>query len=116
MTCLATQNICVTKGDTAPVEVYYKNPDGSAVDMTGYTAKFTAKDRVDDQSPIFQLTEVAGITIAATDGMLSVNMTPTQTSLLSWTGAHYDLEVTDAGGIVTTLVSGRIEVESEITT
>lgn len=108
MKCSSHQDLCVIRGDSFFYLFEYEYPNGDGVAMT--TAKLDVKDRLDDAVPIFTLTESDGLELL--DGEILVTISPERTALLTWTGAVYDLEIDGD----TTIVSGRVIVQVDVTT
>lgn len=79
------------------------------VDMTGATAVMRIYDAPAGGTLLMTLTEVSGITINNTDRTIRPRI---DTAALTWTTGYYDLEMTDAGGVVTQLLAGVITIET----
>jgi len=53
--------------------------NGTAVDVTGWTAKFEVRDIIGDTSdPLLSLTDGSGITVGTTDGLFTIVITAAQ--------------------------------------
>lgn len=85
--------------------------DGSAWNLTGYTAQLLAKHR-DDDLPAITLTHTAGLTLG--NGTVVIAMTATETAAITANRYPYQLEVT-SGGTTTRALEGTIRVIPEIT-
>ena len=101
----------IVQGDTFKLQVNYENPDGTPINMTGYTVAW----HVSANGVIFDKTEsTLGVFTPATGSML-LRLTSTETASLplSSSGSWY-LRVTDpsagTGLGVTTIVIGPVEV------
>lgn len=79
------------------------------VDMTGATALMRVYDAPVGGTLLMTLTNVSGITINNTDRTIRPRI---DTSAVTWTTGYYDLEMTDAGGVVTQLLAGSITIET----
>ena len=86
------------------------------VDMTGFTARMSIKDKVGGTELLSLTTENGGITIDAAAHTISLFISASATAALSWTKGVYDLEMVSSGGIVTGLLVGKISVMKEVTT
>lgn len=75
--------------------------------LVGVTARMVVKD-----SPagtvLITLTQLSGITLSTTNFTIIPRI---ETAALTWTTGYYDLEMTDAAGIITQLLSGVIIIE-----
>lgn len=90
------------------------------VDLTGFTARMKIRDRIG--GTILASTEVGDtpldiITVTLDDVLatITLNIAASDTAALTWTKGVYDLELVSAGGVVTTLLSGKISVTKEVT-
>jgi hypothetical protein len=85
------------------------------VDLTGYTARMQIRQPDVDGAIVQTLTtEDGGLTLSA-NGEISRLISATDTALLDFECGVYDLEIVSAGGIVTPIVSGSVELEDEVT-
>jgi hypothetical protein len=89
--------------------------DGTAVNLTSYTAKMQARVDVNSDSTILSLTQAAGLTLGGVLGTIKIDLTATQTAALSPSNYVYDLELTSSAGVVTRLVQGTFTVSAEVT-
>lgn len=85
------------------------------VDMTGYTARLTIKDRVGG-TILLALTSPTGIAIDNTEHTITVTISATATAAMTFTKGVYDLEMVSPTGTVTTIFSGNVTVAKEVTT
>lgn len=79
------------------------------VDMTGASARMRIYDAPVGGNLLMTLTETAGIMINNTDRTIRPRI---DTTAITWTTGYYDLEMTDAGGVVTQLLAGVITIET----
>lgn len=87
--------------------VTYQDPDGNAIDLTGYDATLGVKREFSDETEVLTLTSGSGLTLGGTAGTIDIVMTAAQTADLTGT-YRYTLTVTPSGGDPEHLVSGRI--------
>ena len=85
------------------------------VDMDGYTARMTFKDRVGG-TVLQQLVSPTDITIDNTEHTITVTLSANATALLTFSKSVYDLEMVSPTGTVTTIFSGYGTVTKEVTT
>lgn len=84
-------------------------------DLTGYSARMDIRARESSESAALSLTSGSGLTLGGAAGTVVITITATQAAALTAGRYVYDLEVESAGGVVTTLLSGRIVVARERT-
>lgn len=91
--------------------------ENSPVDITGYSYIFTLKENIDDidAEAALQIT----INASAPDdalGIIYITATNTQTNnLVANKNYHYDIQQTDTGGNVQTLLIGKVKVVKDVT-
>lgn len=88
---------------------------GAAYNLTGATLRMTAKYNYTDSDAqaVFALTSGTGITVTnAAAGLATVTISPSKTLTLPFNQVNlvYDIQVTDAGGNVWTVVDGILYV------
>ena len=127
-------NIKAEQGVDFTLTMHYEDGNGSAIDLTTYSAKMHVRKSLDDTSTLLKLTSagtdgedtdsdghiqldggtdasnttdnVGKIVITIGDGVMST--VPA--------GKHvYDLEIIDSSGTKTRLLEGRFEVSREVT-
>ena len=113
-------NIVFEQSATFQHTVTWKEPDGDAIDLTGYRVRMQVR-----QSPTASTTLLdfdsddlgAGMSISTLDetGSFTITFAPAVTEALSFTGAEYDLTATSPGGIVYRLHEGKASVSLGVT-
>jgi hypothetical protein len=91
---------------------------GTAVNLSGYSARMQVRDSYDAGTAIVSLTAGTGITLGGTAGSIALELSATQTAALDGTPNSqyiYDLELVSGAGYVTRLVEGRFYVYPEVT-
>lgn len=86
------------------------------VDLTGYTARMTVRDKVGGTELLSLTTENARIVVDPVGYKITLNISATDTAALTWKKGVYDLELQSATGVVTALLAGSISVTKEVTT
>lgn len=94
--------------------VTYKDSNGTAINLTGYTAAMQFK-LTSSATSALSLTSSSGITITAATGTLAIRATAAQTGALGAYKYDYDLEITSSAGVVTRLIQGVATVNAQIT-
>lgn len=88
----------------------------TAVDLGGYTARMSVKDKVGGTELLSLTTTNSRIVLDNTFKTITLLLTATETAALTWKSAVYDLEMVSGSGVVTPLLSGKVVVSKEITT
>lgn len=104
----------VRAGSTCSFVAAWKQPDGTAVNMTGYTVRLRIGLNRASTAPALTLTSPTGITIDASAGTATVTITDEQTATLvaaiagGW--GEFDLDAESSGGVITRLVQGPVRL------
>ena len=110
-------NILIEQGTTFGLEVAYEQPEGTPVDITGWSARMQVRQTHASTSSVLDLTSLAGsISVDGPRGTVTVNVGATQTAALPapFLGV-YDLEIASPGGTVIRLVEGSCRITPEVT-
>lgn len=107
-------NILCDQGETYEQSLIYQNSDGTAVDITGATARMMVRTDYAATTTVVSLTEVAGITLGGAAGTIDLTITDTQTAALAAGKYVYDLELI-MGSKVKKLIRGDFIVRAEVT-
>lgn len=92
--------------------VQYNTP----VDLTGYTARMTIKNKVGGTELYSLTTENGRLTITPAQYLIAITLTAAETAAItSWRHGVYDLELVN-GAEVTALMTGKIDIDREVTT
>lgn len=87
------------------------------VDLTGYAARMTIKDKIGGTLLMSLTTENGGITIDNTAKTITLNISAADTAAIAWKKGVFDLEMVSSGGVVTKIVEATpITVSGEVTT
>jgi hypothetical protein len=111
-------NVTIDQGADWFLNVTYENPNGTAVNLTGYTAALQLRSLPNSPSAVLTLTTAnAGIAITGATGLVSIRATATQTGLIDEGDYVYDLEITAPapGSVVTRLIQGQATVSAQVT-
>lgn len=113
-------NYNVIQGDSFILSLTYTNPDGSPIDLTGASAFFEVKDQPGGRivcataSGLESSPTNDGITFSASAGHITLNVSPEKTAMFNFPRSAYQLQVTTAGGIKTTLMTGWFLVNAGV--
>lgn len=93
-------------------ELLYHPP----VNLTSFTARMQIRPTLEDTTVLVSLTtENGGITLGGVTGTIALLLTAAATAVLNFSNAVYDLEIIDATGVVTRLLSGNVILSKEVT-
>lgn len=107
----------IKQGATLSLVATWKDAAGTAINLTGYTARLAVRDTYSSGTAILSLTtENGGISLGGSAGTITLAASATTTAALSapFSGV-YDLEVVSGGGVVTRLLEGAATVSPEVT-
>jgi len=107
-------DLCRSRGDTEPLVITIKK-DGTAIDVSGWSFKFTvdpSSDPTVDTANLFQLTGT--FVTDGTDGQVQFSPSAVQMDITPDI-YFYDIERTDGAGKIRTIMSGQFEVLQDIT-
>lgn len=106
----------IMQGATRTLTITVQHNNGTAFDLTGYTAKLQIRDKPGG-TVISELTSspAAGLTINAAAGEIVPLWTAAQTAAFVFEKAVYDLPITSATGTVTVLMRGEVPLIMAVT-
>lgn len=108
-------NTTIDQGADWYLTVTYENPNGTAINITNYTAALQIRSLPSDPTTVLSLSTGSGITITGATGTVEVRATAAQTGAIDEGTYYYDLEITAPTGVVTRLVQGQVVVSPEVT-
>ena len=111
-----TYNITADQGATFTRQLTWKDSAGSAVNLTGYTARMQLRSSIDASgAAVLDLTtENNRIVLGGTAGTIDLSVSASTMGSVSPATYVYDLEMV-SGLVVTRLVQGTFEVRGEVT-
>lgn len=106
-------DITMPRGDTRAWTVTCSR-SGAPINITGASIVMTGRLRLNDVDKVFSR---SGTVTDALNGVATVTMLPVDTTSLppEDTTLVYDVELTEAGGAVSTVVSGSLVVTCDVT-
>lgn len=117
-----TYNDTIEQGAVWTRALTYTDDAGDAVDLTGYDARMQIRRRKESADVIQQLDIGSGITIATpASGIIELQLTATETAALTFSTAHYDLELYPGGDAdaadpdTIRLLEGTLTLSAEVT-
>lgn len=107
--------ITVIRGDDVALNVAFKDNDGVAIDITGYTVFFTVKDNlnIDNDAEALISKTITNHTAPLT-GQTTINLSNTETNLAE--GVYsYDFQTKDGSGKISSTERGVFVVNLDVT-
>lgn len=107
----------IKQGATLALVATWKDNSGTAINLTGYTARLAVRESYSSTSTILSLTTSnGGISLGGSAGTITLSASATTTAALTapFSGV-YDLELISGGGVVTRLLEGAATVSPEVT-
>jgi len=112
----AVYNLYIEQGATFQKTLTWKDSSGSAIDLTGYTARMQFRRSAASSEVLYSATtENGAITLGGAAGTIAIVISATATAAFTFGCAVYDLEVISSGGVVYRLLEGGVEVSLEVT-
>ena len=114
---LNTYNLEINQGATLALVATWSDSAGTAINLTGYTARLNVRETYASTSAVLTLTtENSGIVLGGAAGTITLAATATVTAALTapFSGV-YDLELVSGGGVVTRLLEGSATISPEVT-
>lgn len=110
-------DIIVNQGARFQFSVAVKNSDGTAKDLTGYSARMQVRATKASSTVLMEATTGLGtITINAPGGIVSVNIGAVATAAMAWNSGYYDMEIytVDTNEVIR-IVEGFASMNKEVT-
>lgn len=112
----ATVNLLIQQGSDFSHTVSLQNDDGTPLVLTGYSAKMQIRPELGSATMLLELSTGNGrIVLNALAGQLTLSLTNTITSGLTFRSGVYDLEITSGSGFVTRIMQGNVTTSLEVT-
>ena len=108
------KTICWGRGDSDAKDFVARDSDGVVVDITGFTFKLTVNREKDPTDQVNEQFSITGVIIDAINGKVAFSPTTVNTNIAA--GAYfYDIQQTDAGGAIKTLIVAKVVIVQDIT-
>ena len=107
-------NFSIDQGTDFTRVITWKDGSNVLVNLTGYTARLQAREKIADTTTLIDLTVGAGITLGGTLGTITLSMTAVQTTALNFVTGVYNLEMTSPSGKITRLLEGYVRLSKEV--
>jgi len=106
-------NLEVTRGDTKSYQLKFKDENGNAVDITGWTVYFTVKRKVNDTDANAVIVKNVTSHTDASAGETVIALSCTDTNLIG--NYYYDIQFKTDDDSITTPLEGTITFKKDIT-
>jgi len=107
-------HIKMDQGSTFSLVLTYKDSNGDAINLTGYTARMQMRRNHQDDSLIDLTTENGRIALGGVAGTVTLTISATDTAALPPVEGVYDLEIV-SGAVVDKLLAGTFSIAREVT-
>ena len=104
-------NLTIDQGSTFSASIDVTDVEDNILVLTGYTVAAQIRKTYDSTTAV----DFTGSVSNATQGEITISLTPAQTNALVAGRYVYDAEITSAGGTVTRVIEGQIEVTPGVT-
>ena len=104
-------NLTIDQGSTFSASIDVTDVEDNVLVLTGYTVAAQIRKTYDSTTAV----NFTGSVSNATQGEITISLTPAQTNALVAGRYVYDAEITSAGGTVTRVIEGQIEVTPGVT-
>ncbi len=111
----ATHNLTIERGATYTQRLTWKDPAGTAINLTGYTARMQLRPRIGGPVLIELTTENGRIALGGSAGTIDLTIAAADTTTLPTSTVKYDLELISAGGLVYRLIEGAVTITPNVT-
>jgi hypothetical protein len=104
-------NLTIDQGSTFSASIDITDVEDNILVLTGYTVAAQIRKTYDSTTAV----SFTGSVSNATQGEITISLTPAQTNALVAGRYVYDAEITSAGGTVTRVIEGQVEVTPGVT-
>lgn len=109
-------NTTIEQGAVFRRVLTWKDDDGNAINLTGYSAVMQIRETKESETVIHELTsEDGGITITPATGKLALFISAADTEDFDFGSAYYDLELDPGDGEKIRLIEGIVSLSKEVT-
>ena len=103
-------NLVIDQGATYSVSLDIKDDDDQVIELTGYTGASQIRKHYPSSNSV-----PFAVSVAALDGTVQLSLTANQTGSMTAGRYVYDVELTNASGIVSRVVEGIVTVTPQST-
>lgn len=111
----ARVNLRATRGDTYRRTFKCVDSSGTAINISGYTARLQIRDAVDG-TVLYEGTTTNGhLIVTGAAGTVDLAIPAAATAAWTFSVGVYDMEITSTDGAVTTIAEGTVTVFKDVT-
>lgn len=116
LSSVAQYNLVFEQGTTYSLVLTWNAPNGAPMDLTGYSAKIHVVSSFQNQQSLLEFNSAGGgtagttLTLGGVAGTITVGATNAATTAMVFSSGQYGLLVMSAGGVVTKLIEGNVNV------
>jgi hypothetical protein len=119
-------NLLIEQGATYELELQYKDSNGVAVDLTGYSGRLQIRPSIGSPTAYLCLSsslnaDGTGLNFSGSNnntspisGSIGIYISATTSSMLTFNTGVYDLEIS-SGSFTTRLLQGNVQLSKEVT-
>ena len=107
--------LSIFRGDDKTWTLNFKDSSSVAIDITGATVFFTVKENKADSDNDALIKKDQSSHVDAVNGQTKITLTNSDTNIRVG-NYHYDFQLVDSTGLVTTVLSGILKITQDITT
>jgi len=111
----STYDIAAEQGTDYTATLTYANSSGTAINITGYSARMQVRRSAGSADAVITLTSASGITLGGAAGTVAIAIPAAALTVVAAGNYVYDLELVSGAGVVTKLISGDFIVTGEVT-
>lgn len=112
----ATHDLNIDQGSDFTESFTLKDPQGAALNLTGYSAKMQIRPFKSSDALLIDGTSANGILVITPEtGLLEIKLTDVQTSALIYTESVYDLYLEKPSGELLRFLEGKVFVSKSVT-
>lgn len=107
-------DLCRRRGDSFADQFTLKDASGTAINITGFSFTLTVDPSSEPSDALNNLFALTGTITDAPGGVVEFAPTPVQSDVTPQT-YFYDIQQTDGGGAIRTIVTGQYVITQDIT-
>lgn len=111
----STYDIVATQGSNYSVTLTYKDSNGAAVNLTGYTSRMQVRKVAPSPYAYLSLTSSSGITLGGVAGTVTINISAAALASIPAGSYVYDVELVSGSGAVVKPIAGSFSLTAEVT-
>lgn len=117
MSCADSYDWHFTQGEDAILQLTYKDENGTAIDITGYSARCQGREEYTSATTLFDSTTGNGqIVLDEPNGVITITIPNVETAALSAPiSGVWDVELVSGAGVVKNLIGGKLKIKAEVT-